>query len=80
VTITYEGHEYIIDVEPNEYFPTNESMYKVYLGFQNISEIHGASKHPTGVEVDVEELIKVTFIHFYEIKMNEIQFFINQKK
>jgi hypothetical protein len=72
VTINYEGHEYTFDIEPNEYFPTNESMYKVYLGFQNISHVQSASKHSTGIEVFVEELIKVNLFPYLKksLRMN----------
>jgi len=79
VTITYQGHDYIVDVEPNEFFPTNESMYKVYLGFQNISHIHSASTHDTGIEVDVDDLIKVTYF-FIQNSLTQLTEFYNFEK
>lgn len=35
----YDNHDYIIPVEPNEFFPTYESCYTVYLGLHNIYDI-----------------------------------------
>ena len=36
------GIAYQIQVNPSKYYPTIESMYKIYLGAYNISQLNGS--------------------------------------
>ena len=47
LTVTYEDKVYFVNVKPNSYFPTYESMFKIYLGIQNLSTIVGLSSKIT---------------------------------
>ena len=58
VQFTYNGNDYTTDVEPNSYYPTEGSMYKVYLGFHDLTEIGSSA---TGVEMVVSEVIPVNW-------------------
>ena len=44
-------------VVPNSYYPTEESMYKVYLGFQNQNETESPS---SATKVGVKKVIRVS--------------------
>ena len=47
-TFDYDGQRYNVTVEPNTYYPTYESMYKVFLGLHDRTTIYEASlSHPT---------------------------------
>lgn len=43
---TYNGRTYTITVQTNKYYPTIESMYRVYLGVQNKSSISSGDLEP----------------------------------
>ncbi len=49
------GTEYNTSVETNSYYPTMISMFKVYLGFQNLTELN-----TTAVEMSVRKVIVVS--------------------
>ena len=61
VEASFNGRTFNEKVEPNEYYPSYASMYKVYLGFHDISSIENPSTFTTGVEVDVGRVIRVEF-------------------
>jgi hypothetical protein len=56
VQFTYSGDDYETDVEPNSYFPTVASMYTVYLGYHDLTQIGSSS---SGVAIEVSEVIAV---------------------
>jgi len=65
ISYSYNGASYETSVEPNSFYPTYGSMYKVYLGFQDISKIGTANMAP-GIEVSVVDVISVRF-NFFQI-------------
>jgi hypothetical protein len=54
---TFNEVEYPTSVEPNSYYPSEESMYKVYLGLQNRNEASNA------VEMPVKKIIVVSLFN-----------------
>jgi hypothetical protein len=63
---SYNGGIYETSVEPNSFYPTRGSMFKVYLGFQDISKIGTVNMAP-GIEVSVIDVISVFFYLLNEI-------------
>ena len=56
----YLGRKYLIPIQPNKYYPTEESMYRVFLGLQNRSallndDISPAKSH----EIDKIIIVKI---------------------
>jgi len=62
VQISFNGRTFDEKVEPNEYYPSYASMFKVYLGFHDISSIENPSTFTTGIKVDVGKVIRVSFL------------------
>ncbi len=50
---------FVEQIVPNEYYPSYASMYKVYLGFHDLSSIDNPSIFTTGIQVDVGRVIRV---------------------
>lgn len=59
INFVLNSAEYPFNVAPNIYYPTIESMYKVYLGLQNISLLNTGLKIDPAVEMRVSKIIKV---------------------
>jgi hypothetical protein len=68
VEASLNGRIFHEKVVPNEYYPTYASMYKVYLGFHDISSIKNSITFTTGIQVDVGSVIRV---EFYEIFLKQ---------
>ena len=64
VDFTYNGVENTTSVEPNSYYPTENSMFKVFLGLQNRNETSNA------VEVPVSKIIVVSCFFLVKFKVN----------
>ena len=58
-TVNLQNRE--IKVVPNEYYPTFESMYKVYLGVHDRTVINFVQNIQPAVEVKVKKIIPVIF-------------------
>lgn len=59
VDFVYNFKTYYINVEPNSYYPTKESMYKVYLGLHNNEGVFNGSDISPSVEISIKTIIKV---------------------
>lgn len=59
VEFEYQGMTYKTPVVPNKYYPTLSSMYKVYLGFQDISKINSGFDTSPGIVVSVKSVYRV---------------------
>lgn len=66
---SYSGMNYETSVVPNSFYPTRGSMFKVYLGFQDVSKIGTLNMAP-GIEVSVSDVIPVSIL-FYKINSNQ---------
>lgn len=69
-TFDYNGQRYNITVEPNTYYPTYESMYKVFLGLHDKSTIYDASlSHPTQAILvnSVKRVIMIVLYYFFSL-------------
>ena len=54
----YENQTYQQTVERNSFYPTEESMYKIYLGLHNHSDIYSESIAPA-ILASVDKIIVV---------------------
>jgi secreted trypsin-like serine protease len=59
ISFKYDGSYYTIDIEPNKYFPTLESMFQVYLGIQNIKNVINGLDIQPGVRMEVGQVVVV---------------------
>ncbi|CAF1023716.1 unnamed protein product [Brachionus calyciflorus] len=58
ITFTYNSQVYTVNVKPNNYHPTIESIFNVYLGVTNIGSIRNGKKNAgLGVKVNIEKFI-----------------------
>ena len=60
----HHGNSYTIKIKANDYFPTHESMYKVFLGVQNRTVLLNADIAPAR-KLEVESVKTVTDGLFY---------------
>jgi hypothetical protein len=59
----YKGETFIVTVKPNEYYPTWESMFTVYIGMHStILESNSSFKY--GKALSVAQIIKVCTFQF----------------
>ena len=54
----YENQTYQINVERNKFYPTQESMFKIFLGIHNKTTLPEENTEPA-ILVSVEEIIIV---------------------
>ena len=54
----YKGSTYTIEIKPNDYYPTWESMFTVYIGMHN-SKINSDSNLKYGKAISVAKITKV---------------------
>ena len=50
---------FVANVTPNEYYPTIESMYSVYLGVHNTSGVYTTQPLKEGIKMSVSKVIPV---------------------
>ena len=62
----YKGNTYVIEIKPNEYYTTWESMFTVYIGMHN-SNINSESNNKFGKAISVAKIIKVYFKIFIKL-------------
>ena len=63
IELSFNGRTFNEKVVPNEYYPSYAYMYKVYLGFNDISSIKNPSTFTTGILVDAAKVIRVSFLN-----------------
>jgi hypothetical protein len=59
IEFEHNGLTYKTPVVPNEYYPTIGSMYKVYLGFHDISAIDSVLNTSPGIVASVKNVYRV---------------------
>lgn len=57
----YKGITYVIEIKPNEFYSTWESMFTVYIGMHN-SNINSESNTRFGRAISVTKIIKVCLV------------------
>lgn len=62
IEFNYRGNSYTFPTWSNSYYPTNGSMYTVYLGVQDVSQINGGNIFP-GVKATVARIVRVSLIN-----------------
>ena len=76
IQVTFKNVSYTINVVLNSYYPTLASMFKVYLGVQNVSTL--TSPYPvyakSVVVKDVLNFLEVNFKILYEVFFYSIFF------
>lgn len=61
IDFNYRGRMYTVETKPNNYYPTYESMYSVYLGMHDsVSAFRDGDVSP-GVKIPVSRVIRVSF-------------------
>lgn len=72
IQIPFGNNVFVANVTPNEYYPTIESMYTVYLGIQNYtSAIYTAQNIPDGGQ-------KMAVSKVIPVSENNFRFFIDR--
>jgi hypothetical protein len=68
----HQNETYLIKIEHNDFYPNQESMYKIYLGLQNKTVIELGENIDPAIIVHVE---KITVVSLH----NLILFFLNKR-
>jgi hypothetical protein len=60
IDFVYKSMQYSTEVTPNSFYPTQESMYKIYLGMDDRSVItSGSGDIAPAMLVSIDKIIKV---------------------
>ncbi len=61
IVFNYRGNSYTFPTWSNSYYPTNGSLYTVYLGIQDARIINSGNIYP-GVKATVSRVVRVSYI------------------
>ena len=76
LTTYYQNTPFRVKIKPNSYFQTYGSMFKVYLGLQNLDKLSKAQKYNVSKLIIVNKLIlfvfNIRYLFIFERNLNYI--------